>query len=264
MEVVGLIPAAGKARRISPLPCSKEIFPIGFHPPSHDLGRRPKVVSHFLLEKMRYANIHKAFIVIRDGKWDIPAYYKHGGLVNMQLAYLLMDLPFGVPYSVDQAYPFVRQTMVAFGFPDIVFQPDDAFIQLVARQEKTDADLVLGILPAPESHKVDMLDLDSHGNLRGVCIRPVQTDLQYTWVIALWTPAFTSFLHKYVETVKPMAQSKGSVSDGHDIGELTMGDVIQAAIDQGMATDTVLFPDNHFVDIGTPVDMEKIRSIGLV
>ena len=29
-DVVGLIPASGQATRIAPLPCSKELFPIGF------------------------------------------------------------------------------------------------------------------------------------------------------------------------------------------------------------------------------------------
>ncbi len=29
-EVIGLIPAGGQAKRLSPLPCSKELYPIGF------------------------------------------------------------------------------------------------------------------------------------------------------------------------------------------------------------------------------------------
>jgi glucose-1-phosphate thymidylyltransferase len=29
-EIIGLIPAGGVAERLSPLPCSKEIYPIGF------------------------------------------------------------------------------------------------------------------------------------------------------------------------------------------------------------------------------------------
>ena len=29
-EVVGLIPAAGEAKRIGPLLCSKELYPVGF------------------------------------------------------------------------------------------------------------------------------------------------------------------------------------------------------------------------------------------
>ena len=43
-QVVGLLPAGGQGTRIGPLPCSKELFPIGFR--SHEEGQdlRPKVV----------------------------------------------------------------------------------------------------------------------------------------------------------------------------------------------------------------------------
>ena len=99
-EVVGLIPAGGKAARIAPLPCSKELYPIGLRPADDGHGSRPKVVSHYLLEKMRFAGITKAYIVLRPGKWDIPAYFGDGALLNIDLAYLMLGAPFGV-YSLD-------------------------------------------------------------------------------------------------------------------------------------------------------------------
>jgi glucose-1-phosphate thymidylyltransferase len=83
---------------------------------------------------MRLAGVTRAYIVLREGKWDIPAYLGDGTMLNMHLAYLMMRLPFGAPYTLDQAYPFVQDALVAFGFPDIIFQPDDAFVQLLARQ----------------------------------------------------------------------------------------------------------------------------------
>ncbi|MGH8730039.1 MAG: hypothetical protein ACREV9_18180, partial [Burkholderiales bacterium] len=57
-NVIGVIPAAGRALRLQPLPCSKELFPVGME------DGRPKVVCHYLLEKMRAAGIAKACIVI--------------------------------------------------------------------------------------------------------------------------------------------------------------------------------------------------------
>ena len=101
-EVIGLIPAAGKASRIAPLPCSKELFPLGFRSVDRNGNTRPKVVSHYLLEKMRMANITKVFIILREGKWDIPAYFGNGKMLDMNLAYLMMDLPYGVPFTLDQ------------------------------------------------------------------------------------------------------------------------------------------------------------------
>jgi len=82
-EVIGLIPAAGQAKRIAPMPMSKELFPIGFQIIDDEQTARPKVVSHYLLEKFKYAGISKTFIVIRQGKWDIPAYFGDGAFVNI-------------------------------------------------------------------------------------------------------------------------------------------------------------------------------------
>ena len=67
-EVIGLIPAAGQSRRLQPLPCSKEVLPIGFHVDARTGDLSPKVVGHYLLEMFRAAGIRKTYIVIRDGK----------------------------------------------------------------------------------------------------------------------------------------------------------------------------------------------------
>jgi len=113
-EVVGLIPAAGQAKRIAPLPMSKELFPIGFQVIDGEQTQRPKVVNHYLLEKFKHAGISKTFIVIREGKWDIPAYFGDGTFVNMQLGYLIMREPFGPPFTLDQAYPFLHNEFSSF------------------------------------------------------------------------------------------------------------------------------------------------------
>ncbi len=85
------------------MPCSKELFPIGLRPVEEGRSVRPKVICHYLLETMRLAGISKAYVILRDGKWDIPAYFGDGSLVGIHLAYLMTRLPFGPPYTVDQA-----------------------------------------------------------------------------------------------------------------------------------------------------------------
>jgi glucose-1-phosphate thymidylyltransferase len=257
MEIVGLIPAGGKGERISPLPCSKELYPIGFGFGEQRKSLRPKVVSQFLLEKMRKAKILKSYVVIREGKWDIPAYFQDGKMLGMHLAYLLMDLPFGVPYTVDQAYPFIQNLMVAFGFPDILFEPEDAFVRLVEKQANSGADLVLGLFPASEPKSVDMVDVDSSGSVRRIIKKPSQTTLEYTWVIGLWTPVFMGLLHEYItESKMEYKVDKGGRFQA-GAKELTMGEVIQIALRQGLKTESVLFPDHRCIDIGTPENLFK-------
>lgn len=262
-KVIGLLPAGGQATRIAPLPCSKELYPVGFQPVDGGRSLRPKVACHYLLEKMRLADITKAYIVLRQGKWDIPSYLGDGTMLDMHLAYLMMRLPFGAPYTIDQAYSFVQDDLVAFGFPDIIFQPDDAFVQLLARQAATDADIVLGLFPAHQPQKMDMVDLDDKGRIRSIVIKPPQTHLRYTWIIAVWTPVFTRFMHEHLAAIQKSNEQDDAGNKAPEQRELFVGDVIQAAIRNDLPVETVLFPDGTYLDIGTPDDLVKaVRNMG--
>jgi glucose-1-phosphate thymidylyltransferase len=262
-EVIGLLPAGGQATRIAPLPVSKELYPIGFRPVEGGRSLRPKVACHYLLEKMRLAGATKAYIVLRQGKWDIPAYLGDGAMLDMHLAYLMMRLPFGAPYTLDQAYPFVQDALVAFGFPDIIFQPDDAFVQLLARQADKHADIVLGLFPAHQPQKMDMVDLDDDGRVRLIVIKPPQTHLRYTWIIAVWTPVFTRFMHEHLAAIQNVQEQDDAGSSAREQRELFVGDVIQAAIHDNLRVEAVLFPDATYLDIGTPDDLVKaVRNMG--
>lgn len=250
-EVIGLLPAGGQATRISPLPFSKELYPVGFRPVDEGRSFRPKVVCHYLLEKMHFAGIDKAYFVLRPGKWDIPAYFGDGTMLKMSLGYLIMGLPFGVPYTLDQAYPFVQEALIALGFPDILFQPDDAFVRLITRLTTSQADVVLGVFPNDQPHKAGMVDFDATGRVRLVIEKPRQSDLRYMWCIAVWAPTFTQFMHEYLKV------RSNAVSHLPQQPELPIGDVIQAAIDNGLQVEAEVFPDGTYLDIGTPEDLVR-------
>ncbi len=256
-EIIGLLPAGGQATRISPLPCSKELYPVGFQSLNGKNNLRPKVVCHYLLEKYRLAGATKTYVVLRDGKWDIPAYLGDGTMLDMDLAYLMMRRPFGAPYTLDQAYPFVKDALIVFGFPDIVFQPEDAFVQLLTRQAITKADIVLGLFLTDQPQKMDMVDLDDDDHIRRIVIKPHQTKLRYTWIIAVWTPVFTRFMHEYLITAQIKGAQKNRDNGLAGQQELFVGDVIQAAIYAGLQVETVRFPNGDYLDIGTPEDLVK-------
>ena len=200
-EIVGIIPAGGQASRLGLLPCSKEIYPIGFNVAHGGRGFRPKVVCEDLLEKFQQAGITKTYIILRNGKWDIPQYFGDGKIWGMDLAYLIMALPFGVPYTLEQGFPFIRDALVVFGFPDIVVTPCDVCRRLLVRQEDTNADIVLGLFEAQDPQKMDMVECEEDGRVRKIEIKPVSTDLQRTWIIAVWTPKFTKFMHEQLPLV---------------------------------------------------------------
>lgn len=258
LEIIGLIPAGGISNRLSPIPCSKEIYPIGFGPIIKDGGSHPKVVCHYLLEKLKLAGISKVYIILRSGKWDIPTYLGDGKMFDMDIAYLIMNLPFGVPYTLDQAYPFTKDAIIALGMPDIIFYPENAFLKLLQQQAATNADVVLGLMPVKRPHKWDMVNLDEHGRIRHFVIKPAHTHLTYAWVIAVWTPVFSNFMHQYLIESQREIHCQGSTQNHQtQTLELYTGDVFQAAVKEGLSIETVIFPNGSCIDIGTPEDLVK-------
>jgi len=213
VDFVGVVPAAGAARRIAPLPCSKEVYPVGFQRDPESGELRAKVVSSHLLDKFRAAGVRDAFIVIRSGKWDIPAYFREGNGSGINLAYIVIDDSLGPPDTVDRAYPFIENRPIAFGFPDIVSGPDDLFVQLIDRQRTTAADLVLGLFPSPDCRLADMIDIDDDGRVRDVVLKPPTSALRYTWTSAVWTPPFTRYLHAFVAAERAQTRSEEHTSE---------------------------------------------------
>ncbi|BAZ66460.1 MAG: dTDP-glucose pyrophosphorylase [Pelatocladus maniniholoensis HA4357-MV3] len=255
-QIIGLLPAGGQAKRISPLPLSKELYPVGFQDFGDQHKLRPKVVSHYLLEKMQLAGINQAYFILRPGKWDIPEYFRDGAMLSMSLGYLIMDLPYGVPFTLDQAYPFVRDALVALGFADILFQPKDAFVKVLARQQATKADVVLGLFPTNQPEKAGMVEFDNTGRVQLIIEKPSQSDLRYMWGIAVWTPAFTQFLHEYLIPLK----ANPNLSE---LPEIPIGDIIQTAITQGFHVEAETFVDGTYLDIGTPNDLVQAVRLGV-
>jgi glucose-1-phosphate thymidylyltransferase len=235
---VGLLPAAGEGRRLGRLPGSKELLPVGFRRKEGRLEPVPVCVR--VLEQMRQAGVASSFLVIREGKWDIPHYLGDGTVVDMRLGYLIRGRPYGPPYSLDQAYPFIRQALVAFGFPDILTRPADVYVRLRQRWEQTGADVVLGLYPAHRPEVMDMVELDADQRAVRLLLKPQRTELTHTWINALWAPGFTEFLHEHLGAL-PLPEY-----------ELTVGHVLQAAMEKGLRVDGVGFQDGAYLDIGTP------------
>ena len=256
-EVVGVIPAAGTAERISPLPCSKEIFPVGFYESADTSGPRPKAAAQYLLDQMRIAGAEKAFVVIRKGKWDIPAYFSGDDCKCLPLAFVSLEASRGAPFTVDRAYPFIKDDLVLFGFPDILSTPGDCFCQMIAARQASGADIVLGLYPADRPQKMDMVELDAAGRIRKIHIKPRKTELEFTWISAVWTPRFAAFMHAWIGEEGTAETGKVQRADGFSSTEVYMGDVIQAAIDAHLAVDTVIFPAGRYIDIGTSEDLAR-------
>jgi glucose-1-phosphate thymidylyltransferase len=249
LEIIGVVPMAGRATRLAQLPCSKEIHPVNSRQGAYNAEENPRVVCEYLLEKMHEAGVTRVYVILRQGKWDIPAYLGDGSMAGLHLAYLMMGLPYGTPYSVDQAYPFLQHAIVAFGFPDMVLGPEDIFGKLLEYQGICHADIVLGLFPADRPEKVDMVEMNSSGKVMRIVIKPQETELRTTWGVAVWTPRFSRFMHEFLV-------SHQKIADGEP--ELFMGEIVQAGMKQGLSVFGVQVSELPFIDIGTPDDLERV------
>lgn len=252
--MVGIIPAAGGASRISPIPCSKEIFPVG----SGDESGAPsiKVAASYLLDSFVKAGVQQAYLIMRKGKWDIPQYLGLGMPPDFTLAYLITEPTAGTHYTIDLAYPFVKDKIVLLGFPDVLFKPKHAYFALLAQQKQTGADVVLGLFKTNNPQKGDLVDVGLQKRVKRIVVKPKQTSLTLAWTIAVWTPAFSRYLHEFVTTEKqePGLYPKGS--------ECFIGDVMQQAINDGLQIEGVTFEEGKFVDIGTFPELQAVMKRG--
>jgi glucose-1-phosphate thymidylyltransferase len=256
-EIVGLIPAAGFANRISPIPCSKEIYPVGFYKADDQINFRPRVISAYLFDRMRDAGAEKCFMIIRKGKWDIPQYYGTGEDIGLPISFVVSEPTKGASFTIDKAYPFIKNKRIFFGFPDIYFEPKDAYLKLLNRLAETESDVVLGLFHAENPQKVDMVDVDSNGRILEITIKPEVTGLTFTWIIAVWNPEFTEFLHSSLNRNELCESIHKSNDNRATVKEMHLGHIFQNAIDNGLTINSILFENHRYLDIGTPDDLIK-------
>ncbi|MEZ5739914.1 MAG: NTP transferase domain-containing protein [Burkholderiaceae bacterium] len=252
VDLVGLIPAAGRATRLGELPCSKELLPIGYQPGTR--GPRPKPVSQYLLDQYRRAGCDKALFIVREGKWDIPNYYGCGRRFGMDLGYLLMNEPYGPPFTLAQALPFIGEATVLLGFPDILIDPPDAFAQVLAVLHAGDADVVLASYPATAADACDLV-AGPLAQRRGPVTRLVPKEEKpgwdadsHAWLFACWRPTFSAFL------ARDLARLRG-LAAGHDPArppEWPVGTVMASALQAGLRLQRLHFPQGRFLDVGAP------------
>ncbi len=250
-DFIGIIPAAGLASRIAPVPCSKEIYPIGLDAGTGQGIVRPKVAGQYLLEKFFNANLAQALIILRKGKWDIPQYFGNGLSIGIDLAYLIVENPNGVPFTVDQAFSFVEHKKVAFGFPDILFSEQHAFDLLVQRQRNSEADIVLGLFPCGTVFHADRVDVGEDGRVREIFVRSASAQCMTTWGIAVWTSRFTNFLHEFLAPFKDIK---------HLDVELSLSEVLQAGLEGGLNIQGITISHRPFLDIGTPEGLAQASA----
>jgi glucose-1-phosphate thymidylyltransferase len=244
-KLVGLVPAGGKGNRLAPLPGSKELFPIGFMPVAVN-GRteqRPKPICMYVIDSMRAAGAKQLLVVINSEKVDILRYLRGGAQQDLSVSYLVQENAWGMPFALNLAQPWVGDATVLFGMPDTLFQPADAFQQLLSRHQTTGADLTLGLFPTAKPERFGMVAFGEDERMLYTVDKPAQTDLTYMWGIACWGSAFTEFMYDFLLTLdKP-------------VKEVVLGDIFQSALEAQLNVRVLPFANGEYIDIGNPEEL---------
>jgi glucose-1-phosphate thymidylyltransferase len=252
-DMVGIIPAAGMAKRLGRLSSSKEVIPIY----TFDKANNIQVLSEHLISHYRTAGIDKVMFILRKGKWDIPEFYGNGSAWEMNFSYLIMQYPYGIPFTIYEALPFAKNSIVALGFPDMIMEPNNVYVHLIDKVNLTNSDVVLGLFPIQNSAKWDMVALDQYQNITDIVIKEKRDDLKFGWSAAVWNNEFSEYLHSHIKNILIQGSDGRIMGKDKQLRELYPGDIFLNAIRDGLKVSNVIFEDGTCTDLGTIDDLHQ-------
>ena len=247
-EVIGVVPAAGSAERLGWLPCSKELLPLLRSAPRsvEEAGEvEPEPVCYGVLRAMSQAGIQRAYVTIRNGKWDVPDHLGRGQRVGLALSYLVLDASPSPAHSIDAAYPFTADSIIALGFPDVLLRVTDPFGALLERWRESEAEVVLGLFPPARDYRTERVTVGEDGRVLAIDPVPAGEDDRPTWTLAVWGPVFGRYLHDAVEEWNRAASAA-------ELEELVLGDVLRSALEDGLTIAGLQVSEEPFADVGHP------------
>lgn len=162
--LVGVIPAAGYARRLQPLTVSKEMLLVDGRP----------VVS-YLVERIRAAKPDEIRLVTRSEKTDLVAWAAAEGI-----EVVLSEPPSVTASLLDGLQDVADDAIVLSGFPDTLWEPLDAF-QRLADEVRSGVEIALGLFETNEPHRCDIVELDANGAVARIVVKPTHPSGAITW-----------------------------------------------------------------------------------
>ena len=245
-ELVGLIPAAGHARRLALANGSKELLPV----PNGHCPDEQQPVTAGLLQQMLSARCARVFCITRAEKADIAQAFGSGARYHLPIAYLMIEDSWGPPFTLASAFKFAPGAGFAFGFPDIMVDPPDAMGHLASKLRSGKADVVMATFPARAGQGVDMADGDNDGPVTAIVPKeesPTWPADGKTWLLAVWRPSFTAFFEQALEGFREQMSTQPTA-----VQDLPTGKIFAQAIKAGLTIESVHFPHGRFLDIGAP------------
>jgi glucose-1-phosphate thymidylyltransferase len=238
-ELVAVLPAAGRARRLGRLPCSKEILPI---PDRAAAAPRLTTGIEIALAAARIAGAVEAAVVLSPSKGDIRTYLGDGERHGIPITYLEAADSRNSPDTVSRAASWAGSRDMLLLFPDILWEPVSLLARLAGMRGQG-ADVSMLLVPSDRGDKVDLVSVDRDGRVLDLAMKPGAGHAGLTWTCARWSARFTRFL----------CQILSHFDDGLE-GEMHIGHVVACAIRSGFEIRGAVAPEGRSLDIGTPDD----------
>ena len=234
MKKIGVIPAAGYARRLGKINRSKEMIQV-----KGENGMEP--VCHSLLRQFETAGIEDIALITRKDKIDLIDHFENNLSINAKIYTILLHKTNSTLESICSAYDVIQGKEVYLGFPDMIMFPVDAMKSLSQEKERSSADVVLGAILAKVATNVDMIDFDTNDRLKDLVVKGTNCGYEYTWIIACWGNNFTEYL----------CNSFHSENSGNN-KEIYIGNIFQAYSKTGNSIEVHRIKAGEYIDIGDP------------
>ena len=242
-QLIGLIPAAGKGKRLN-LPFPKELYPI-------IQNNKFRPVAQSILEQITYAGVGHIVFVVNENKHQLLQYFGNGQRFSCNISYVVQEPPRedaarsitpGLGEAMDAGYHLVKDKMVFFGMPDTIITPKHVF-KTAFSQLKDDQDGILCLFKAEKPEKSGMVRTDNNQVIE-IVDKPPQTDLEWMWGCIIWKPKFNEFLHACITEYK--------------IYEYSV--ILNEALKAGIKFGSVKFEDGRYLDLGTYDDVVRVEA----
>ena len=256
MKLIGIIPAAGRGTRLLPFRYPKELFPLAYDDPSAppDAAVRLRVVCQDALDCLAMAGIAQAYVIISDQKFEVMRFLSNGQEYGVELAYLHQRDVNGLPFAADCAYPWVRESICVLLLPDTLVEPSDAVRQAVTYLNQQSADVVLGIFPTDRPGDLCPVEFDEQGRVQGLYDKDASRGIMNTWGFVIWSPSFTEHLHAFLNNDTKLPSESGAQAR-----EVTLAEVIAAAIERDLTVMALPIRNGKFIDIGKHSSLVEAR-----
>lgn len=177
-----MIPAAGRAQRLQPLSCSKEVYPVGGRP-----------VMDYVVERLRAASCRELRVVTRPDKHDVIEHALSLG------ADVVTGTPPTLAASIGLGLRRLENSDVALvGLPDTLWEPIDGFVRLLEELDE-DTGVVLGVFESDEPERSDAVVLGESGSVRHVHVKEADPPTNLVWGCFAARAGALAGLERYAE-----------------------------------------------------------------